>query len=174
MRASDLSILGMVLARLLAALLSAPPIVTRGEAREGLVVREMVARGEWILPQRQGMIASKPPLYHWLRAAAVRGFGWSDTAGRLPWTVAAWARVLETFAVGLVIGGAPSAAAPRARDDRARAAARAAPRPLGLPENDVLVLAYLLDRPLRRARVSCDRSDAGSYYLRPVLSGRPR
>jgi hypothetical protein len=41
---------------------------------------------------------------------------------------------------------------------------------LGLPENDVLVLAYLLDRPLRRARLSCDRSDAGSCDLRRVRS----
>jgi hypothetical protein len=41
----------------------------------------------------------------------------------------------------------------------------------GLPENDVLVLAYLLRRPLMRERVACQGSGAGSYYLRPVPSG---
>ena len=41
----------------------------------------------------------------------------------------------------------------------------------GLPENDVLVLAYLLGRPLMRERVSCQGMGALSYYLRPVPSG---
>jgi 4-amino-4-deoxy-L-arabinose transferase-like glycosyltransferase len=41
----------------------------------------------------------------------------------------------------------------------------------GLSENDALVLAYLLDRPLARRRVVCDGGVAASYYLRPVPSG---
>jgi 4-amino-4-deoxy-L-arabinose transferase-like glycosyltransferase len=94
---------------LLAALFSTPPIAARGEAREGLVVRELVASGDWVLPRRLGVIASKPPLYHWLATGAVRLFGWSDTAVRLPSTLAAWAVVLETFAFGMLIEGPTTA-----------------------------------------------------------------
>jgi hypothetical protein len=43
---------------------------------------------------------------------------------------------------------------------------------LGLSENDVLVLAYLLERPLLRRRVTCGENDPASlYYLRPIVSG---
>jgi hypothetical protein len=43
---------------------------------------------------------------------------------------------------------------------------------MGLSESDVLVFAYLLERPLLRRRVTCDGSDAAaSYYLRPIASG---
>ena len=45
---------------------------------------------------------------------------------------------------------------------------------LGLSEDDVLVLAYLLERPLLRRRLTCDAHDAASasvYYLRPIASG---
>jgi 4-amino-4-deoxy-L-arabinose transferase-like glycosyltransferase len=42
-----------------------------------------------------------------------------------------------------------------------------------LPENDVLVLAYLLDRPLLRERVACGGARPVAYYLRPVPSGVP-
>ena len=42
---------------------------TRGEPREGLVVREMLRTGAWIVPRRpEGEIARKPPLYYWLAA----------------------------------------------------------------------------------------------------------
>src|SRR3954453_23700992 len=50
----------------------ATPFFTKGEPREGLVVRRMVEHGEWMLPRRpsgEGLaIASKPPLFHWLGA----------------------------------------------------------------------------------------------------------
>src|SRR5262245_47906209 len=103
MRARDLVLLGLLLPALLAALLCWPPIATRGEAREGLVVRELVRGGDWALPRRQGKIASKPPLYHWLAAAAVRGLGWSDAAVRLPSVLAAWVVALATFAVAVLV-----------------------------------------------------------------------
>lgn len=104
MRIRDVALLVLLLAALLAALRVWPPIATRGEAREGLVVRELAAGGDWVLPRRQGAIASKPPLYHWLAAGAVRALGWSDTAVRLPSALAAWIVVLTTFALGLVAG----------------------------------------------------------------------
>jgi len=41
------------------------PFYTRGEPREGLVVREMLATGRWLVPTRPaGEPARKPPLYY--------------------------------------------------------------------------------------------------------------
>src|SRR5262245_3384488 len=105
MRARDVLLFVLLLLVLLAAVQVAPPIATRGEAREGLVVRELVAGGDWIVPHRLGRIASKPPLYHWLAAGAVRIGGESDTMVRLPSVFAAWAVALETFALGLLVAG---------------------------------------------------------------------
>jgi 4-amino-4-deoxy-L-arabinose transferase-like glycosyltransferase len=105
MRARDALLFVLLLLVLLAAVRLAPPIATRGEAREGLVVRELVAGGDWILPRRQGLIASKPPLYHWLAGGAVRLLGWSDSIVRLPSVFAAWVVALETFALGRLIAG---------------------------------------------------------------------
>ena len=49
------------------------PFYTRGEPREGLVVREMLASGEWLVPARpEGELARKPPLYYWAAATASR------------------------------------------------------------------------------------------------------
>jgi hypothetical protein len=45
------------------------PFYTKGEAREAIVVWEIVHSGEWILPLRNGQIVpSKPPLFHWCGA----------------------------------------------------------------------------------------------------------
>jgi 4-amino-4-deoxy-L-arabinose transferase-like glycosyltransferase len=48
------------------------PFYTRGEPREGLVVRQMVRSGDWLVPARPGGDpARKPPLYYWAAAAAL-------------------------------------------------------------------------------------------------------
>jgi hypothetical protein len=105
MRARDALLFAVLLSVLLAALRLWPPIATRGEAREALVVRELAAGGDWVLPRRQGVIASKPPLYHWLAAVTVRLAGPSDAVMRLPSVGAAWALALETFGLGVLVGG---------------------------------------------------------------------
>jgi 4-amino-4-deoxy-L-arabinose transferase-like glycosyltransferase len=47
------------------------PFYNRGEPREGLVVWEMNASGNWILPAVNGeYIPFKPPLFHWFAAVA--------------------------------------------------------------------------------------------------------
>lgn len=51
---------------------------TRGEAREALIVQAMVSQGEYVLPRGyNGLVPSKPPLFHWLGAAV------SHIAGRV-------------------------------------------------------------------------------------------
>jgi 4-amino-4-deoxy-L-arabinose transferase-like glycosyltransferase len=84
---------------------------TRGEPREGLVVREMLQGGNWLVPQRpEGEVARKPPLYYWLAAPAVRALPSSpELALRLPSAIAATAAVLGTWAVAGVVAGAEAA-----------------------------------------------------------------
>jgi 4-amino-4-deoxy-L-arabinose transferase-like glycosyltransferase len=92
-----------IVAGLLCVLLYAPPAVltpffTKGEPREALVVRKMIEDGDWLLPKRASAngwtIASKPPFFHWLGAAA------SEIAGGLDeWTVRVPSLVLATASV---------------------------------------------------------------------------
>lgn len=49
------------------------PFYTRGEPREGLVVREMLRTGDWLVPGRpDGEPIRKPPLYYWAAAGVAR------------------------------------------------------------------------------------------------------
>src|SRR5256885_11671001 len=61
----------VALAVVLAALPIGSDLYQGGEAREGLVAREMLRTGDWILPLWNGsVVPSKPPLFHWLAAGA--------------------------------------------------------------------------------------------------------
>lgn len=62
------------------------PVYTRGEGREGLVVRALLEGDSLILPLRNGLdIPSKPPLYHWCAAALTKiGIFEPELALRLP------------------------------------------------------------------------------------------
>ncbi len=82
-----------------------PPIWTHGEAREGLVVQDIVHHHEWLLPEPNEHIPSKPPLYHWIAALLAIALGLSDWTVRLPSALAAGAMATMTFMVGKAIGG---------------------------------------------------------------------
>jgi hypothetical protein len=69
-------------------------------------VQDIVARGEWILPHRNGELPSKPPLFHWLAAPLGRVFGVSDATLRLPSALAAAVMAGTTFALGCGARGA--------------------------------------------------------------------
>lgn len=56
-----------------ASLLTIGPIGGSSEAREAHVAALVFERGDWILPLRNGLIPSKPPLYHW----SVAGVRWA-------------------------------------------------------------------------------------------------
>jgi 4-amino-4-deoxy-L-arabinose transferase-like glycosyltransferase len=94
---------GLFAVGVLCLLLYAPPAAltpffTKGEPREALVVRNMLEDGDWLLPKRASAngwtIASKPPFFHWLGAAA-------STAGgtATEWTVRLPSLVLATLTV---------------------------------------------------------------------------
>src|SRR4029453_4921440 len=61
--------IGLVVALVLAASiwpLHTPPIGLHGEAREALGDGTIVRTGNWVLPERNGELPTKPPLFHWI------------------------------------------------------------------------------------------------------------
>ncbi len=52
-----------------------PAISSSSEARELQVVDVIIRDDSWVLPLRNGIIPSKPPLYHWIVAALSIGVG---------------------------------------------------------------------------------------------------
>src|SRR5213083_1376254 len=92
----------------LAALPIGSDVYEGGEAREGLVVREMLRTGDWILPLWNGsVVPSKPPLFHWLAAAgaAASGADVGEYTLRAPSLVLAGLVVLLVFLAGRAWGG---------------------------------------------------------------------
>jgi len=88
---------------------------TRGEPREGLVVREILRTGAWVVPRRPaGEIARKPPLYYWLAAPVAAALPSApELALRLPSAIVGGAAVLGTWAATRAAIG-PAAALPAA------------------------------------------------------------
>src|SRR5439155_1487294 len=76
------------------------PFYTRGEPREGLVAREMLRSGQWLVPARpDDEPARKPPLYYWAAAAALAALpDRPELALRLPSAALGAAAVLGTWA----------------------------------------------------------------------------
>ncbi len=98
----------VALAVVLAALPIGSDVYEGGEAREGLVVREMLHTGDWILPLWNGsVVPSKPPLFHWLAAgaAALSGAGVTEHTLRAPSIALAGLVVLLVFLAGRAWGG---------------------------------------------------------------------
>jgi 4-amino-4-deoxy-L-arabinose transferase-like glycosyltransferase len=105
MRVRDVLLLALVFAAVLAWTLPRPAIGHHGEAREGLVVQDLVRGGSWVLPRRLGEVPSKPPFFHWLAAGAAHAVGLSDAVLRLPSGVAAFATAAAVLALGAELGG---------------------------------------------------------------------
>lgn len=101
----DKLLFALIFAGLLLRLAFAPPIWNRGEAREGLVVQGIVHNQQWILPFRNGELPSKPPLFHWVAAAASLILGESDFSTRLPSAIGAGIMVVVTFLLGRAMAG---------------------------------------------------------------------
>jgi hypothetical protein len=98
----------VALAVALAALPIGADVYEGGEAREGLVVREMLRTGDWILPLWNGTVMpSKPPLFHWLAAAgaALTGADVTEHTLRAPSLALAGLVVLLVLLAGRAWGG---------------------------------------------------------------------
>jgi 4-amino-4-deoxy-L-arabinose transferase-like glycosyltransferase len=71
------------------------------EGRYAEIPREMLARGEWVVPYLQGEpYLDKPPLLYWLVMASYRLLGVHDWAARLVPALAVHACVLATYLLG--------------------------------------------------------------------------
>lgn len=88
-----------IVALLICAAYFTPHVWHHGEAREGLVVQDIVNNHRWILPLRNGELPSKPILYHWMAAFFALLLGLSDFAVRLPSVVAAVLLIGVTYYV---------------------------------------------------------------------------
>lgn len=78
-RVSLLICVGFLFIHLL--LVLCPPIWGSSEAREAQVVWSILDSGDWILPTRNGIVPSKPPLFHWIAAVIA-----ALTGGAQVWT----------------------------------------------------------------------------------------
>jgi 4-amino-4-deoxy-L-arabinose transferase-like glycosyltransferase len=89
-----------IIALLIVATYFSPHIWHHGEAREALVIQDIVKNHRWVLPLRNGELPSKPILYHWMAASFALPLGLSDFTVRLPSVVGAALLVWVTYAVG--------------------------------------------------------------------------
>jgi 4-amino-4-deoxy-L-arabinose transferase-like glycosyltransferase len=87
------------------------PFHTKGEPREAIVVQEIVRENEWILPRRNGVeMPRKPPLFHWLGAAAALANGRVDEASvRFPSVLLSGLGALLLFGAAAHLLGARAA-----------------------------------------------------------------
>lgn len=95
----------LIFVALLARLSLSAPIWHHGEAREGLVVQNIVREHHWILPFRNGELPSKPPLFHWLASLPALFVGANDFIVRLPSVLAALVMAFTVFSLGRAMGG---------------------------------------------------------------------
>src|SRR5262249_20844739 len=76
------------------------------EGRYAEIPREMLARGDWIVPRLQGEpYLDKPPLHYWLVASSYKLFGVSAAAARFVPALVVHGCVLLTFGLGRRIAG---------------------------------------------------------------------
>ncbi|TMA98292.1 MAG: hypothetical protein E6J74_01620 [Deltaproteobacteria bacterium] len=90
----------IIIVLLIVATYFSPHIWHHGEAREALVIQDIVKNHRWVLPLRNGELPSKPILYHWMAASFALPLGLSDFTVRLPSVVGAALLVWVTYAVG--------------------------------------------------------------------------
>jgi 4-amino-4-deoxy-L-arabinose transferase-like glycosyltransferase len=87
------------------------PLVDRDEPRFAEASREMIERGDYIIPHFNNQYRfDKPPLTYWFQVVSYRLFGQNDFAARFPTAVAAsltaliifaWGRRIESVRLGL-------------------------------------------------------------------------
>src|SRR6202011_6183707 len=82
------------------------PLIDRDEPRFAEASREMIERGDYIVPHFNNQFRlDKPPLAYWAQVASFAIFGQNDFAARFPSVIAAALIALSIFAWGARIGG---------------------------------------------------------------------
>ena len=76
-------------------------MIDRDEPRFAEASREMIARGNYVVPYFNNQLRlDKPPLTYWAQVASYRIFGENDFAARFPSAIAAALTALAIFAWG--------------------------------------------------------------------------
>jgi len=82
------------------------PLIDRDEPRFAEASREMIERGDYIVPYFNNQLRlDKPPLTYWAQTVSYRVFGESDFAARFPSAIAAALTALVIFVWGMRLGG---------------------------------------------------------------------
>ncbi len=82
------------------------PLIDRDEPRFAEASREMIERGNYIVPYFNNQLRlDKPPLTYWAQVASYHVFGENDFAARFPSAIAAALTAILIFAWGRRIGG---------------------------------------------------------------------
>lgn len=82
------------------------PLIDRDEPRFAEASREMIERGNYIIPYFNNQLRlDKPPLTYWAQVSSYRVFGENDFAARFPSTIAAALTALLIFVWGRRMGG---------------------------------------------------------------------
>jgi len=82
------------------------PLIDRDEPRFAEASREMIQRGDYVVPYFNNQPRlDKPPLTYWAQTASYRIFGQNDFAARFPSAVAAASTALLIFTWGARTGG---------------------------------------------------------------------
>lgn len=77
------------------------PLIDRDETRYAEIPREMLATGNWVLPQLNfAPYYDKPPLVYWLCAVSYKIFGISEFSARLVPVLSAWLTIAATMWFG--------------------------------------------------------------------------
>jgi 4-amino-4-deoxy-L-arabinose transferase-like glycosyltransferase len=94
------------------------PLIDRDEPRFAEASREMIERGDYVVPYFNNHFRfDKPPLTYWAQIASYKIFGENDFTARFPSAIAAALTALSIFAWGsrLRIASAPQARVGTAR-----------------------------------------------------------
>jgi 4-amino-4-deoxy-L-arabinose transferase-like glycosyltransferase len=82
------------------------PLIDRDEPRFAEASREMIERGDYVVPYFNNHLRlDKPPLTYWAQVLSYRVFGENDFAARFPSALAAALTALAIFAWGRRVGG---------------------------------------------------------------------
>src|SRR6476660_7282692 len=82
------------------------PLIDRDEPRFAEASREMIERGDYIVPYFNNQLRlDKPPLTYWAQVASYQIFGENDFAARVPSAIAAALTAILIFAWGRRMGG---------------------------------------------------------------------
>ena len=82
------------------------PLIDRDEPRFAEASREMIERGDYVVPRFNNQLRlDKPPLAYWAQVASYKIFGENDFAARFPSAIAAALVAMSILAWGKQIGG---------------------------------------------------------------------